>query len=64
MQRIGVNMNQNKAPLFEALLAHSKSGSISFHVPGHKKWNCFSSWGLMYIANNCHIRCNGVKWIR
>lgn len=29
-------MDQNKLPLFEALLAHHQKNSSSFHVPGHK----------------------------
>lgn len=29
-------MNQQKTPLFDALLQHHKQRSISFHVPGHK----------------------------
>lgn len=39
------NLDQNKAPLFEALLAHSKRDPISFHVPGHKNGTIFSSLG-------------------
>jgi arginine/lysine/ornithine decarboxylase len=28
--------NQNKIPLYNALLEHTKKGPLSFHVPGHK----------------------------
>ncbi|MFC5470380.1 aminotransferase class I/II-fold pyridoxal phosphate-dependent enzyme [Cohnella suwonensis] len=29
--------DRQQAPLFEALVAHAKSGSTAFHVPGHKQ---------------------------
>ncbi|MFC5452675.1 aminotransferase class I/II-fold pyridoxal phosphate-dependent enzyme [Paenibacillus aestuarii] len=31
--------DKSKAPLFEAMLAHHRSGAASFHVPGHKSGN-------------------------
>ncbi|WNF37101.1 aminotransferase class I/II-fold pyridoxal phosphate-dependent enzyme [Bacillaceae bacterium IKA-2] len=38
-------MDQNKIPLYEALLAHSEVNSNSFHVPGHKNGAVFSKYG-------------------
>lgn len=38
-------MDQNKIPLFEALLAHSKRNPASLHVPGHKNGLVFSKHG-------------------
>lgn len=38
-------MDQNKLPLYEALLVHSKINSNSFHVPGHKNGAIFSKYG-------------------
>lgn len=32
----GDNMNQHKAPLYDALVKHTKRSPISLHVPGHK----------------------------
>lgn len=29
-------MNQNRMPLYEALIEFKESGPLSFHVPGHK----------------------------
>lgn len=38
-------MDQNKIPLYEALLVHTKKSSDSFHVPGHKNGTVFSKYG-------------------
>ncbi|MEC3078270.1 decarboxylase, partial [Bacillus tropicus] len=29
-------MNQNRMPLYEALIEFKERGPLSFHVPGHK----------------------------
>ncbi|WP_175615508.1 aminotransferase class I/II-fold pyridoxal phosphate-dependent enzyme [Piscibacillus halophilus] len=34
-------MNQNQAPLYEALVEHIKNNPTSFHVPGHKNGHVF-----------------------
>ncbi|WP_027415741.1 aminotransferase class I/II-fold pyridoxal phosphate-dependent enzyme [Aneurinibacillus terranovensis] len=34
-------MNQNKAPLYEALLTYERKKNVSFHVPGHKDGTIF-----------------------
>ncbi len=36
-------MDQNQAPLFEALKKHTEHNSVSFHVPGHKSGKVFTS---------------------
>jgi arginine/lysine/ornithine decarboxylase len=37
-------MNQDKTPLYDALVGHNKKGPLSLHVPGHKN-------GLIYEDN-------------
>lgn len=34
-------MNQNYAPLYQALIDHKEKGTVSYHVPGHKNGSIF-----------------------
>lgn len=40
-----MNINRDKAPLVEALLAYSSSDKKSFHVPGHKNGKAYEDFG-------------------
>ncbi|WP_236692970.1 aminotransferase class I/II-fold pyridoxal phosphate-dependent enzyme [Aneurinibacillus tyrosinisolvens] len=42
-------MNQNQAPLYEALLTYEKKKNTSFHVPGHKDGRVFDREGNSYF---------------
>lgn len=44
-------MDQNRAPLYEALLRYKRDSKISFHVPGHKDGNFFDREGLPFFAS-------------
>ncbi|WP_246945982.1 aminotransferase class I/II-fold pyridoxal phosphate-dependent enzyme [Bacillus pinisoli] len=44
-------MNQEKTPLFDALLTHIKKRPISLHVPGHKNGQVFPEKGLPYFQD-------------
>lgn len=42
-------MDQNRTPILENLIKHSKTNPISFHVPGHKYGNLFQGEGTEYF---------------
>ncbi|PLS15097.1 arginine decarboxylase [Bacillus sp. M6-12] len=44
-------MNQDRAPLYEALLRHVEKRPISFHVPGHKNGKVFQKEGHAFFEN-------------
>lgn len=45
----GMSHYQEKAPLFEAMLAHRNQARGNFHVPGHKQGNAFDSEGKIWF---------------
>lgn len=44
-----MNLNQQDAPLFNALVNHAKRYSAYFHVPGHKQGNFFDDNGRPFF---------------
>ncbi|WP_124726292.1 aminotransferase class I/II-fold pyridoxal phosphate-dependent enzyme [Staphylospora marina] len=44
-------MNQEQAPLFEALLAHVERVRGNFHVPGHKQGKVFDARAFSYFGS-------------
>ena len=48
-------MNQNRAPLYEALINHSKKERYSFHVPGHKNGQTFCDLGVSHFKEILQI---------
>lgn len=44
-------MNQNKLPLYEALIDYHKKNPFSFHVPGHKNGSVFPEQALKFYRS-------------
>ncbi|UCZ53288.1 aminotransferase class I/II-fold pyridoxal phosphate-dependent enzyme [Bacillus shivajii] len=44
-EKVGINMDQSKTPLFDHLMKHAKAHAHSFHVPGHKNGKLFHENG-------------------
>lgn len=42
-------MKQNRTPILESLIKHSRTNPFSFHVPGHKYGNLFQGEGMEYF---------------